>query len=263
MSCTYKNFLILLLYFFDLQLVLDLIDALRVFNRSYSVALGAPTGFTCFNCFFCIFISQILEMVPRRRRAAGQTTSRRRNRPSRFTRSVNRAAHGIRFTPSFDPPDYAAGPWWPITVVLGSTSDTRFNMNSVYTAALTQLSWQNYYKENTKENVPMELRLLSVRAWGLDKQPIQLTIYDRLGSGQKLAELSDYGTPVQYSRLGWKFGNVSTQDSVVWSDTNVLFEVTTSSTGKVLIYVQALIRTTNSPKPTIMSLTDFVTDMHV
>lgn len=182
---------------------------------------------------------------------------RRRNPPRRraanvrLGRFITRASHGIRFNPPVDPPEYVSNPWWPITTVFNVDSDSQLQPIHVYSSVIAQLGFDDYVKDS--ETIPLEMRLVSVRIWGLDKQPIQLAIYDHVGKKNRFVELSDFGSSVQYSRAGWRYGRIATYDALSKDDKDVLFDVTgASSSQKILVYVQLLIRTANAPKPALL-----------
>lgn len=183
-------------------------------------------------------------------RVRNSRSLRRTTRPVRKVgRLVNKYAHGVQIRPSADPPSFIAGPWWPITVVLKADSDMTYVPLSLYTAVKEQLSWSAFVDTN-KYGIPIEMRLVSVRSWGIGRKPVQLTIYDHLGGKHRIAEISDYGTPTAYSRVGWKFGNIGTGDALQIEDTDPLFQVSGGKTDNIVIsYVQLLIRAQNAPKP--------------
>lgn len=192
-------------------------------------------------------------MVNRRRRAPRSRRGTVPTNASRIRRVINRSTHGMRITPSVDPPDYAAGPWWPITVIMKASSDSSATAASIYDQILKQLAWDGYANA-AKATVPLLIRVLSVRAWGLGKQPIQLGVYDHLGGKHQLAEISDYGTPLNYSRVGWKFGNIGVNDAMKSTEKDIIFAVSgATADNAILCYVQCLIRTEQAPKPTLVS----------
>lgn len=190
-------------------------------------------------------------MVNRRRRNVAQKRNNPRNN-GKIRRMINRNATGFRISPPTDPPEYAPGPWWPLTVVMKCSADTSATPKDIYTSIIAQLDWTKYVSNTT---VPLEMRVLTIRAWGTGKLPFQLTIFDHLGTKNRIAELSDYGSAINYSRIGWKFGNIGTSDALTSSDTDMIFEITgASTTNVVLCYVQVLIRAANTPKPVLVSL---------
>lgn len=185
---------------------------------------------------------------------------RRRNLPRRraanvrLGRLITRASHGIRFNPPVDPPEYVSNPWWPITTVFNVDSNSQIQAIHVYSAVITQLGFGDYVNTESK-NIPLEMRLVSVRIWGLHKQPIQLAIYDHVGKKNRFTEISDFGSSVQYSRAGWRYGRIATYDALTAEEEDVLFDVTGASTSqKILVYVQLLIRTANAPAPNLLRM---------
>lgn len=192
-------------------------------------------------------------MVNQRRSNRSQR-SRRNNNVRHFGRTLTRATHGVRITPPVDPPSYTSNPWWPLTVVFHTFGDTEITPDSIYAGILKQMGI-HLYVDVKKNTVPLEFRLCSVRCWGIERQPIQLAIYDSLGGKHRFAELTDYGSAVQYSRLGWKYGRVATLDALRSTDKEVSFEISAASKTKVMVYIQVLIRTANAPKP--VGLTTF------
>lgn len=170
----------------------------------------------------------------------------------RITRSIGRQTHGFRIVPTADPPAYCPGPWWPMTVVMQASIDKDLVADDIYTALLAQLGWTGHVKD--KNSIPIELRMVSVRSWGLGRKPHQLCVYDSLGTKSRIAEMTDYGTTINYSRNGWKFGTLTTNDAVETNDTNVILEVTgASSDNKVLLYLQVLFRTKDAAKPVALT----------
>lgn len=183
---------------------------------------------------------------------------RRRNQPRRrvanfrFGRAITRATHGIRINPSVDPPEYVSNPWWPITTTFSVDADSEIMASHLYLSVIAQLGFNEYLKG--KDTIPIEMRLVSIRAWGLHKQPIQLAVFDHVGKKNRFTEISDYGSSVQYSRVGWRYGRIASYDALVKDDPDVLFDITGASKAKtILIYVQLLIRTANAPKPALFT----------
>lgn len=170
--------------------------------------------------------------------------------PRRIRRLITRASHGFEIVPPRDPPAYVPAPWWPITVVLLTAQDVDCTAQNIYVSVLKQLGWDTYL--DTKKTLPIEMRLTSLRIWGQGRLPVQLAVYDHLGGKHRIAEISDYGSPIHFSSVGWKFGNIATFDALEPGDTDVLFEVSgASESNKIMVYVQLLIRTKNALKPTL------------
>lgn len=197
-------------------------------------------------------------MVNRRAQRSGRQNGRRRLAPvRRLGRMMHRQTKGFEIVPPNDPPAYVSAPWWPITAVFVTTSgDNQCTTANIRDQILAQLDFKQYKAQDSKQQwtvpIDLELRVLSVRAWGTGLKPIQLTIYDHLGGKHRIAEISDYGTSIHYSKCGWKFGSIGTSDALRITDSDVIFEVTGGSAdNKVLVYVQTLVRTPNAPKPVL------------
>lgn len=182
---------------------------------------------------------------PSRRNGSGLNS----RQPVRFRRAISRTTTGVRFVPPVDPPEYVSAPWWPMTLILIAVTDETVTAQKLYQQVLEQLDVKKYVSMD-KSTVPLEMRIDSVRAWGLARQPIQLSVYDRLGKHHRVAEISDYGTPIQYSRVGWRFGSIAHADALGQTETDVLYEISgATSTNKILLYNHILIRIPNAPKP--------------
>lgn len=185
-------------------------------------------------------------MVNRRGRTSHR--SAKRNQTRTFGLALTRATHGVQITPPVDPPSFVSNPWWPITTVIKVTKDTHMKAKDIYDSIIAQLGFETYQKD--KNTIPLEFRLISVRAWGTGKQPIQLAIFDPLGQKNRFAELSDFGSAVNYSRVGWKYGRIGTLDAITSGEVDILFDLTGATTNAaIMVYVQLLIRTANAPKP--------------
>lgn len=166
----------------------------------------------------------------------------------RMGRFITNATHGVKIIPPVDPPEYVSNPWWPLTTVFMVDQDSQIQAKQLYDSVIAQLGFGDF--KSGGSTIPLELRLVSVRLWGLDKQPIQLAIYDHLGKRNRFTEISDFGSAVQYSRTGWRYGRVATLDALNRNEVDVLFDVTgASKTAKIMVYCQLLIRTENAPKP--------------
>lgn len=191
-------------------------------------------------------------MVRKTNRVRSRNTRRRRNAPARNTRSVNHMVIGSRVTPPLDPPDFATAPWSTITLVIGykppttSPKSQTYTASDLHTALLEQLEFSDYKKGS--DTLPLEYRLLSVRIWGMSGLPISLVIYDSLGNGNKLAELSDIGTSIHYSRLGWRFGSITRSNALKPDAKEPLFSL--DSETKCILYIQCMYRTRDAKPST-------------
>lgn len=191
---------------------------------------------------------------------ASQPPSRGRRRnprrravtPGRLRRIVNRVSLGSRITPSADPPEYTAGPWWPLTIVDSVSGDTDYTPKKIHEGILALLSLTGA-KLGNKEPLTFKFRVLSVRAWGVAKQPIQLAVTETHGDTSNwVKEINDFGTPFTYSRLGWRFGDVFMHRVFTSTETISLFQVAEAgTTDKILVYIQVLIRVPNAPDPAL------------
>lgn len=181
---------------------------------------------------------------PRRR-----NPRRRAATASRLRRLVNRVSLGARITPSTDPPVYTAGPWWPLTLVDSVAGDTDFTPEYIHKGILDMLSLTG--AKIGEKALVFKFRVLSVRAWGMAKQPIQLAVTETHGTKSNwVKEINDFGTPVNYSRVGWRFGDVFIQRVFTSTETQTLFQVAQAgTTDKILVYIQVLIRVPNAPDP--------------
>lgn len=185
-------------------------------------------------------------MAPRRR-------GRRQNRPSnqgstrRVQRAINRLETGVRFTPGPDPTEVTRSPWWPLTLVDTQTLDpktqTSYKFSTVAKLVKNMLDLSKWTGAGTASEVPWPflIRIETLRVWGLDKQTINVDAYDGTNNSHKFRQLSDFGSGINFSRVGWRFGvtgNVNTFDGGESPDTT-LFSVRGS--GKALVYIQVLI----------------------
>lgn len=193
-----------------------------------------------------------------------RTRTRNGRRPQRLGRMIHRNVKGVPITPPSDPPSYVSAPWWPFTLALKLAGDTQLFSQNLYTEVLKTLNISDYVKD--KVTVPLEFRVLSIRAWSLKKEtPIQLAVYDHLGSKERITEINDFGTPIRYARVGWKFGSIGTTDALVPvpdpTKDNVIAEISMPNNGTALVYVQLLLRVPNAAKPITVwadHLTDYI-----
>lgn len=189
------------------------------------------------------------------RRSARRRGTRRATALGRVKRVVNRTTLGMRITPSNDPPEYSAGPWWPLTIVDIATGDTDYTPEKIHKGILALTGLTGY--KNGSENLTFKFRVLSVRAWGIDKQPIQLAVTETHGSTSNwVKEMNDFGTLLNYSKLGWKFGDVFIHRVFSSEEKHSLFQVAEKGTvDKILVYIQVLIRVPNAPDPALSRFT--------
>lgn len=191
-------------------------------------------------------------MVNNNRTSNRRRGNRRTNRTGRLKRVVNRTTLGMRIIPSLDPPEYAAGPWWPLTLVDIAKGDVDYTPKKIHQGILTMLDLTGYTKGATTE-LNFKFRVLSVRAWGLAKQPIQLAVTEtHSNTSNWVKEINDFGTPLGYSRVGWRFGDIFVHRVFDYTEAQSLFQVAESgSTDKILVYIQVLIRVPNAPDPSL------------
>lgn len=184
-----------------------------------------------------------------------RTTTRNGRRPQRLNRIIHRNIKGVPIHPSADPPSYSSAPWWPFTLAVKVASDTQLYSQNIYTETLKALGLSEYIKD--KLTLPLEFRILSIRVWSLKKEePIQLAVYDHLGSKERICEINDFGTPIRYAKVGWKWGSIGTNDALVpvadpLKD-NVVADISLAQGSRALVYLQLLLRVQNTPKPTAL-----------
>jgi len=176
---------------------------------------------------------------------------RRQRRPVRTRQIIRRIENsdiGCEFKPSLDPPAWASAPWWPLTVVLTHSADSNITAQAIHAAVLVSLNLDAFANTaKPPQKVTFNMRLLTVRAWGLNKQPITLGIRTGNSAGP-IKLLNDRGSPIHYSRLAWRFGRASFAmlDSESSSDRTVLYSIGGGTPdGKVLSYVQLLVQRTD------------------
>lgn len=189
----------------------------------------------------------------RRNRRRRQASTSRVGRSTRIRRIVNRTSLGTRILPSVDPPEYTAGPWWPLTIVDSVKGDTQYTGKKIHEGILALLGLTGA-KQADSTPLNFKFRLLSVRAWGLAKQPIQLSVTETHSTSTNwVKEINDFGTPLAYSRVGWRFGDVFVHQVHSYQDTSTLFFTGESGTeDKILLYIQVLIRVPNAPEPALV-----------
>lgn len=184
-----------------------------------------------------------------RRRGRRRATAR----APRIRRAITRATQGSRLFPSPDPPEFTNNPWWPITLPIIIDSPLDLNINTIAEALIDHLGWKNYKDMKSVTAIPLDLRVLSLRAWGLNRQPFTMTVREPFSPANDFVELSDYGSAVNYSRLGYRYGTVSTtnvHESLGSDWVPASFSGGITATSKVLLYVQLLMRSSvaNAPK---------------
>lgn len=167
----------------------------------------------------------------------------------------------MRITPSVDPPQYTANPWWPLTIMETVSADKSWTPVDVHASILDTLALKGATVpgQGTENKVPLEFkfRVLTVRMWGIDKQPIQLAVCDAsdMDSSSWTHEFNDFASGIQFSRVGWKFGDVFSHRVMTTAQSKmVLFALGQGpKPGKVLVYIQVLIRLPNAPDPVLLN----------
>lgn len=173
--------------------------------------------------------------------------NRRAGRPRRpqaskhLKRMIDRIDYGVKFVPTADPPEFTRSPWWPVTIVFKPDTAATFNYKSVADALHVFFGVKRFPNpsDDTKSFYPFLIRPQTVRMWGLDKQSINLEVYEIVGGGKhRTKQLADMGSGMNFSRLGWRYGAAAQFDPNSSEDTPI-FSVTPN--GKVIVYLQALI----------------------
>lgn len=185
--------------------------------------------------------------------------SRTSRQPRRVRRLISRMNLGSRITPSVDPPQFTASPWWPLTVMMTVLKDTSWSPKTVHEAILASLglTGAKYIYEGKETALEFKFRITTVRVWGLDKQPIQLAVCDASDatSTHWTHEFNDFASGVQFSRLGWRFGDVFVHRVLAANQEFPLFAVGQKHDNEtVLVYVQVLIRMPNAPDPALQRI---------
>lgn len=176
-------------------------------------------------------------------------TRRTRQRPNigRIRRSINRADVGVKITPPVDPPEYTPLPWWPLTLRISHKIVNTDTGDSITPAILT-----GAITSQTGVKGAFNIRLLTARVWSTAAgQPIGLSVNDSIGDISRWRTLADSGTLINYSRVGWRFGNIFSNISHLAASKDELFRVWSPKDQKVLIMVQILL-CSNSTIPTTM-----------
>lgn len=189
--------------------------------------------------------------VPRRTRR-----SRTTRQPRRVRRLVSRMNLGSRITPTVDPPQFTACPWWPLTVMETVIKDTVWTPKTVHASILATLglTGAKYIDKGNEVDLEFKFRISTVRMWGLDKQPIQLAVCDASdeSSTHWTHEFNDFASGIQFSRLGWRFGDVFVHRVLTAKQDFTLFALGQQSSNRtVLVYIQVLLRIPNAPDPAL------------
>lgn len=182
-------------------------------------------------------------MVRRRTRAA-RPNRRVTSMPSRVRRIVSRMETGRKITPPTDPPEFNPAPFWPYTLVVKHDKGETVKTDAIHASLLTSLG-------SDFSAAKFSFKVLSVRTWGLNKQPIKLTVYEQINGSHQICNMSDYGGAVSFSRVGYRFGLSSKIDVHTKEDATPVFAVsgTLSTTDMALTYIQLLIRVLSPPAP--------------
>lgn len=170
----------------------------------------------------------------------------------RLKRAVDRIETGVRFVPSADPPEYTTAPWWPLTVVDKITAPKQYTYKILMTGILTQMGLTPA-QQTALTSTFFEVRIQTVRVWGLAKQAISLNPQEIVGAGtHRVRQLADMGSGINFSRLGWRYGTVSRIDPNVNEDVYI-FHVGGDLTKDqpALVYIQVLIAVAAAPQPSL------------
>lgn len=166
--------------------------------------------------------------------------SRRPRAPARIRRILHRADTGFKLIPRADPPELVVVPWWPLTVRLqipDASKSTSLTPAAIHAGIIAQLG--------ISLTTAFTMRVLSIRVWGLKSQPITMVVADTLGDASRWKHFSDVGSPINYSRLGWRFGVVSSIQSHLPASTVVLATIT-GAAGPATVYVQILLKSNST-----------------
>lgn len=176
----------------------------------------------------------------------------RLNSAKTIMRRMDNLDHGVQFTPSADPPAWASAPWWPLTLVTRVTKTTAFTGKVIHSLLLLNTGLASYQNPSTKVTPQFNLRVQTVRAWHLLRLPLTLDIYTGLGATcRKLKQLNDIGSPLNYSKLAWRFGKSSFAklDMECSSSEDTIFSIsgTLSATDMAVVYIQLLVQLSGVP----------------
>lgn len=231
----------------------------------FRVVLHAHTSILDRSCCYCVFTHNTTYHIPNfvfqisyyyDQMASQYSGNRARTRRGSMRRLIHSINLGRSIVPPADPPTYAGGPWWPLTVSTVVTgTDKYFKPKDIHSALLACLKLTGF----TKGDIGLEFRfrLLSVRVWGTKPNiPIQLSPCDFTGPGSIwVKEINDYGSPYRYSRVGWEFGDAFTHRvfSLRPEDDQTIFTISASTKTKFLVYMQILIRVPSAAVPSKVS----------
>lgn len=130
----------------------------------------------------------------------------------RIKRTVDRLEVGMQFVPTVDPPNYSSAPWWSITIVDNIKTTTSYKSDNIIDGLYKTLGFSDAQAKSLTKDFFI-FKPLSIRVWGRAKQPIQLIAYDIVSnSTHRVKQMSDLGSGVNFSRLGWRFGVASKID---------------------------------------------------
>lgn len=202
--------------------------------------------------------------MARQRRNSRRNRRLGRVRTTNIVRRVSNVDIGVEFRPTFDQPSWASAPWWPITLVAESkAAETNYTGSVIHALLLKSLNLSDFKGPEAKPP-GFNMRFLTVRIWGMDRQPLTLDIYDNSTSGcRKLKQLNDRGSPVHYSCLGWRFGKSSFAmlNTECMKDDQPVFSIgQPTATTKIAVYLQCLIQRQSVPKVTVTSIEDLLRD---
>lgn len=173
------------------------------------------------------------------------TNNRRTGRPRRaqtprhLKRIIDRLDYGCKFVPSTDPPEFSRSPWWPVTLVFRPEAVSSYSYRNIQDALKVFFGVKEFKDSTDAVFDPFLIRPQTIRMWGLEKQGINLEVYEIIGAGtHRVKQLADMGSGMNFSRVGWRYG-ASAQIDPNKAETVPVFAVTPN--GKSLIYLQALI----------------------
>lgn len=183
-------------------------------------------------------------MVNRRIRRAPRRQPRRR-----LKRVIRTTDVGINLRPPVDPPAFTPIPWWPLTVAFKYKIDkgkkvTSLKVSTLYTALKVQTGITNAFS----------VRILSIRVWGFNKKSLSLVIHDADGDVSRFRTITDVGSAVNYSRVGWRFGLEFTTKTHLPASDLVVADIYSASDSDGLVYVQILVCSNQSVDPPIAFL---------